>query len=166
MTTLSAERRRRLTHRAFPALGALAVIAFGAGLTFGAGTPSPAERTAGDFAEAWERGDYRAMHAMLDDASRRAHPLPEFRRAYRQAAATATATAVTADSPEGERGGAAVVPVEVSTRVFGPVRAELVLPVNGERVTWGPLLAFPGLRPGEGLSRRSDPPIRGTLLSR
>jgi peptidoglycan glycosyltransferase len=166
MTTLSAERRRRLTYRAFPALGALAVIAFGAGLTFGAGTPSPAERTAGDFAEAWERGDYRAMHAMLDDASRRAHPLPEFRRAYRQAAATATATAVTADSPEGERGGAAVVPVEVRTRVFGPVRAELVLPVNGERVTWGPLLAFPGLRPGEGLSRRSDPPIRGTLLSR
>jgi penicillin-binding protein A len=106
------------------------------------------------------------MHAMLDDASRRAHPLPAFRRAYRQAAATATATAVRADSPEGERGGAAVVPIEVSTRVFGPVRAELVLPVNGERVTWGPLLAFPGLRPGEGLSRRTEPPIRGTLLSR
>jgi peptidoglycan glycosyltransferase len=166
MTTLSAERRRRLTHRAFPALGALAVIAFGGGLTLGAGTPSPAERTAGDFAEAWERGDYRAMHALLDDASRRAHPLAEFRRAYRQAAATATATAVRADSPEGERGGAAVVPIEVRTRVFGDVREELVLPVNGERVTWGPLLAFPGLRPGEGLSRRSDPPIRGTLLSR
>ena len=52
------------------------------------------------------------------------------------------------------------------TRVFGRVRADLVLPVSSERVTWGPLLAFPGLRPGEGLSRRSEPPLRGTLLSR
>jgi penicillin-binding protein A len=166
MTTLSAERRRRLTHRAFPALGALAAIALGAGLTFGAATSSPGEQTARDFTEAWERGDYRAMHALLDDASRRAHPFPAFRRAYRQAAATATATAVTADSPNGQRDGAAVVPIEVRTRVFGRVRAELLLPVNGERVTWGPLLTFPGLRRGEGLSRRSRPPQRGTLLSR
>jgi penicillin-binding protein A len=58
------------------------------------------------------------------------------------------------------------VPVEVRTRVFGRLRLELRLPVSGERVTWGPLLAFPGLRRGEGLSRRSEPPVRGTLLSR
>ena len=90
----------------------------------------------------------------------------EFQRAYRDAAATATATEVSADDPAGERNGAVVVPVEVSTRVFGPVRADLVLPVSAERVTWGPLLAFPGLRPGEGLSRQSEPPLRGTLLSR
>jgi hypothetical protein len=166
VTSRSPERRRRLTHRAIPALGVLAAVALGAGLTFGASTPSAAERTAGDFAEAWERGDYRAMHALLDDASRRAHSLAEFRRAYRDAAATATATGVSTDDPAGERNGAVVLPVEVSTRVFGPVRADLVLPVSAERVTWGPLLAFPGLRPGEGLSRRSEPPLRGTLLSR
>jgi penicillin-binding protein A len=166
MTSRSAERRRRLTHRAAPALGVLAVAALGAGLALGAATPSRAERTAGDFAEAWERGDYRAMHGLLDDASRRAHSLPELRRAYRQAAATATATAVSAEDPAGERKGAVVVPVEVRTRAFGPVRAELLLPVSGERVTWGPLLAFPGLRRGEVLSRRSEPPVRGTLLSR
>jgi penicillin-binding protein A len=166
VTSRSPERRRRLTHRAIPALGVLAAVALGAGLTFGAATPSAAERTAGDFAEAWERGDYRAMHALLDDASRRAHSLAEFRRAYRDAAATATATGVSTDDPAGERDGAVVLPVEVRTRVFGPVRADLVLPVSAERVTWGPLLAFPGLRPGEGLSRRSEPPLRGTLLSR
>ena len=90
----------------------------------------------------------------------------EFRQAYRDAAATATATGVSTDDPAGERNGAVVLPVEVRTRVFGPVRADLVLPVSAERVTWGPLLAFPGLRPGEGLSRRSEPPLRGTLLSR
>jgi hypothetical protein len=166
MTSRSAERRRRLTHRAIPALGVLAVVSLGAGLAFGAATPSPAQRTAGDFGEAWGRGDYRAMHALLDDASRRAYPLPAFRRGYRQAAATATATGVSAEDPAGERGGAVVLPVEVSTRIFGRVRADLLLPVSGEKVTWGPLLAFPGLRRGEGLSRRSEPPVRGTLLSR
>lgn len=166
MTSRSPERRRRLTHRAIPALGVLAAVALGAGLTFGAAALSPAERTAGDFAEAWERGDYRAMHALLDDASRRAHSLREFRQAYRDAAATATATGVSTEGPAGERNGAVVLPMEVRTRVFGRVRADLVLPVSAERVTWGPLLAFPGLRPGEGLSRRSEPPLRGTLLSR
>jgi penicillin-binding protein A len=166
MTSLSTERHRRLTHRAFPALGALAVVALGAGLVFGAATPSGAERVAGDFGEAWERGDYSAMHTLLDDASRRAHSLSEFRRAYREAAATATATGVSVGGASDERDGVVVLPVDVSTRVFGRVRADLLLPVNGERVTWGPLLAFPGLRPGEGLSRGSDPPVRGTLLSR
>ena len=166
MTTLSPERRRRLTRRAFPALGALAAVALGAGLAFGGATASRAERTAGDFAEAWERGDHRAMYALLDDASRRAHGLAAFRRAYRRAAATATATAVEAQDPAGDRDGAVVVPIEVTTRVFGPVRADLLLPVSGERVTWGPWLAFPGLSPGERLSRRSEPPERAMLLSR
>jgi penicillin-binding protein A len=166
MTNLSAERHRRLTRRAFPALGALALLSMGAGLVFGAGTPSGSERVGADFAAAWERGDYRAMHALLDDASRRAHSLPAFRRAYREAAATATATGVSVGGATDQRDGLVVLPVDVRTRVFGRVRADLRLPVNGERVTWGPLLAFPGLRPGEGLSRRSDPPVRGTLLSR
>lgn len=166
MASFSAERQRRLTRRGVPALLGIAFVALAAGLAFGAATPSPAQSLAGEFSEAWERDDYRAMHALLDDASRRAYPLPAFRRAYREAAATATATAVRAGDPAGEQGGSVAVPVEVRTRVFGPVRAELLLPVNGERVTWGPLLAFPGLRRGEGLSRRSDPPVRGTLLSR
>jgi penicillin-binding protein A len=166
LTTFSAERRRRLTHRGLPALGALALVSLGAGLAFGAATPSREERTAAAFADSWERGDFRAMYALLDEASKRAHPLPEFRRAYRDAAATATATAIRTEGPAGERDGTVVVPVEVGTRVFGPVRAELTLPVRGEHVTWGPLLAFPGLRPGESLSRRNDPPRRGTLLSR
>jgi cell division protein FtsI/penicillin-binding protein 2 len=58
------------------------------------------------------------------------------------------------------------VPIVLHTRVFGRVAGQLRVPVRGEQVTWGPLLAFPGLRPGEGLSRRSEPPRRGTLLSR
>ncbi len=166
MTDRSAEQRRRFSHRALPALGGLAVVSLAAGLAFGAGAQSGGERTAADFAAAWERGDYRAMHAMLDAASRRAHSLAEFRRAYREAAATATATSVRAGEPGDESNGTITVPVEVRTRVFGRLHFELRVPVSDEKVTWGPLLAFPGLRPGEALSRLSRPPERGTLLSR
>jgi peptidoglycan glycosyltransferase len=163
---LSAERRRRLTHRAVPALGALALISGAAGMVVGAGTSSAAERTAQSFTQAWERQDYRAMYALLDDASRRAYSASEFRRAYRDTAATATVRRVDAGEPGGEHGDTVTVPIVLHTRVFGRVRDELNLPVNGERVTWGPLLAFPGLRPGERLSRRSVPARRATLLSR
>jgi peptidoglycan glycosyltransferase len=166
MIGLSGERRRRLTHRALPALGGLALVAGGAGMVVGSQAQSSSERTAGEFAEAWERGDYAAMYDMLDDASREVHTRQEFETAYRRAAATATSTAVTAGDPEGERDGSVDVPIEVRTRVFGTVRANLRLPVHDEEVTWGPLLAFPGLRRGEALARESDPPERATLLSR
>jgi Penicillin binding protein transpeptidase domain/NTF2-like N-terminal transpeptidase domain len=163
---LSRERRRRLTHRALPALGGLALLAATAGVFIGSQARSGAERTAGDFTEAWQRGDYQAMYGLLDDASRRAYSLRQFRRAYERTAATATAVSIEARDPDGERNGAVVVPMEVNTRVFGRLRGDLLLPVSEKRVTWGPLLAFPGLRRGEGLLRRTEPPERATLLSR
>ncbi len=166
MIGFSGERRRRLTHRALPALGGLALVAGGAGMVVGSQAQSGSQRAAGAFTEAWERGDYGAMYAMLDDASREAHTRQEFRAAYRRAAATATATGLHAGDPEGEREGSVAVPVNVRTRVFGTVRAKLRLPVHEEKVTWGPLLAFPGLRRGEALARSSRPPERATLLSR
>jgi penicillin-binding protein A len=166
VTDLSAERRRRLTHRAVPALAGLALVAAAAGMAVGAGISSAAERTARSFTEAWARQDYRAMYGMLDDASRRAYSPREFRRAYRDAAATATVRRVAAGDPGGEHDGTVAVPMVLHTRVFGRMSSELRLPVNGERVTWGPLLAFPGLRRGEGLTRRSQPARRATLLSR
>ena len=46
LTELSRERRRRLTHRALPALGALAAVSLAAGLAFGAAAQSGSERTA------------------------------------------------------------------------------------------------------------------------
>ena len=123
----------------------------------GAGASSAAERTARSFTEAWERQDYRAMYGLLDDASRRAYPRGSSARAYRDAAATATVRRVEAGDPRGEHDGTVAVPIVLHTRVFGRLSAELRVPVNEERVTWGPLLAFPGLRRGEGLIRDSQP---------
>jgi penicillin-binding protein A len=165
-SSFSTERRRRLTHRALPALTGLALLAAAAGLIVGSVMPSAGERTAREFTRAWERGDYRAMYRLVDDASRRTYGPHAFRRAYRDAAATATAVGIEAGDPDGGGDGFVAVPIEAHTRVFGTVRAELLLPVDGDKVTWGPLLAFPGLRRGESLRRVSKPPERATLLSR
>src|SRR5919202_1844469 len=52
------------------------------------------------------------------------------------------------------------------TRVFGRLRGNLDLPMSGTRVKWSPRLVFPGLREGEDLSRKSDPPKRASILAR
>jgi penicillin-binding protein A len=163
---LEAERRRRLTQRGLPALAALAALALIAGAVYGSGVPSGAERAARDFGDAWERGDFRAMHGLLTPAARSRHSRSELERAYRDAAATATTVRVEAEDPSGRRGGDVLVPVALETRVFGTLRGELALPVEAERVDWTPNLVFPGLPRGVPLDRRSAPPQRGTLLSR
>ena len=166
MIELSTERRRRLTHRALPAVGGLAALALAAGALVGSLAASAEERAAGDFAEAWERGDERAMYALLSDSARSSYRFERFRRAYRRAAATATLVGLAAGDADGQRDGSVVVPVTLRTRVFGRLRGELLVPVEQERVEWEPRLVFPELREGERLRRRSMPPERATLLSR
>jgi penicillin-binding protein A len=163
---LSSERRRRLTHRALPAVGGLAALALAAGALVGSLATSADERTVGDFAEAWERGDERAMYALLTDSARSRYPFERFRRAYRRASDTATLAALAVGDPAGSREGSIVVPMTLRTRVFGRLRGELLVPVEEERVEWAPRLVFPELREGERLRRDSVPPERATLLSR
>ncbi len=166
MKEINDERRRRLTHRAIPVLTMLAGLALVAGAFVGSRATSGSERTAADFAEAWERGDLRDMHALLSDTAQERWPLERFRVLYRRAADTATQTGLEADGADSERDGEVVVPVVVATRVFGALRGELLVPVSEERVEWAPRLVFPELRDGERLTRTSVPPERATLLSR
>jgi cell division protein FtsI/penicillin-binding protein 2 len=147
-------------------MAGLAAVSLIAGLAAGAGTESAAERTASRFTDAWQRGDYRAMHRLLTPASRDLHPLPAFRRAYERAAATATVRRIDPDDPAGTHGDAVTVPVVVETRVFGDLRGNVEVPVSGEQVAWSPRLVFPELGPGERLRRASLPPRRATIRSR
>jgi peptidoglycan glycosyltransferase len=163
---LTAQRRRRLIHRALPALAALAGAALVSGLLIGSGVGSAAERTANDFVAAWKRGDMRAMYSHLSASARSEWSLGRFRRVYARAAATATMVGFEAEDPAGTRDGRVVVPMTVRTRVFGALRGELKLPVREEKVAWEPSLVFPELGAGERLRRRSVPPERATLLSR
>jgi penicillin-binding protein A len=159
---VTVERRKRLLLRTLPVLGGLA---FAAGLVAGAGARSADERGAVAFAEAWQRRDFGAMHALLSERTRRAYRPAALRRAYARAAATATAESVDVADSRGERDGRVIVPVAVRTRVFGVVRGELLVPVDDGLVEWGPELVFPGLEPGVRLTRRSRPPQRAALLS-
>ena len=166
MTDQSPERQRRLIRLGLPALGALAAAALAAGALAGSVVESSAERTARSFTRAWQRGDFAAMHRLLTPEARSRHSLAAFRRVYTAAAATATATGVAVRDPSGESDGEVTVQVAVRTRVFGTLRRQLTLPMKEERVAWTPSLAFPGLSGGAALSRTSDPPERGRLLSR
>ena len=166
MSQLTSERRRRLTHRALPAVGGLAVVALAAGALVGSRAVSADEATAKAFTAAWVRGDERAMYRLVDARTRSSWPFERFEREYARAAGTATLTGLAAEDPTGTTEDSVVVPMTLRTRVFGRLRGNLLVPVEEERVAWAPRLVFPELREGERLVRESRPAERATLLSR
>jgi cell division protein FtsI/penicillin-binding protein 2 len=137
-----------------------------AGVVVGSGIASGEQRTAEDFGRAWERGDYARMHDLLTNEAQASWTEGRLRRAYSRAAATATTTRIRVGDSRGEKDGAVRLPVEVHTRVFGIVRGEVLVPVEDDSVAWEPQLVFPGLAKGEALSRTTDTPSRGTIMSR
>lgn len=159
-----AERQRRLTHRTLP-LAALATVAFVVGLAVGGLRDSDSERTARAFGAAWEKGDYKAMYRLLTPSSRQAVGAGAFKAAYQRAATTATSSGVDVSDPAGEQGDAVRLPVTFRTRVFGPVRGDVLIPVQGDLVSWKRDLVFTGLSPGAKLVRRTRAPARGKILS-
>jgi penicillin-binding protein A len=163
------QRRDRLTRRLLPIL-ALAGLALLIGIIVGAGHV-PAERTlAQQFGAAWHRGDYGAMYDMIGDDARRHFTPLQFASAYRAAAATATSTGVDVGKPTDPDNGVVRMPVAVRTRVWGTVRRTLSLPFSGDgdsaKVDWRPNLTFPGLEPGQHLSRQTALGQRGDILAR
>ncbi|HEY7960680.1 MAG TPA: penicillin-binding transpeptidase domain-containing protein [Solirubrobacteraceae bacterium] len=162
-------RRRRIR-----AIAVLAAVAFALGAIFGAGhAPSYAHALASRFVSAWGRRDYAAMYADIDASAQRTLSVRDFADAYEQADATATATRLTpAGKPRDADGSAAavLVPVRVRTRLFGTLAATVRLPLQGSgagvRVAWSRALLFPGLRPGEQLTRETALAPRAALLAR
>src|SRR4051794_30976335 len=145
-------RRRRVIAdpRRFAPLVAAAGVALAAGVVIGA-NHVPAERKAvAAFTAAWERGDQRAMDALLSDDARRRTSPQRLQRTYRDAAELLTLERVTTGPVQGENR----VPVTLQTRLFGNLRGTLVVP-TGERkdagpgIDWRAELVYPGLRRGE-----------------
>jgi cell division protein FtsI/penicillin-binding protein 2 len=129
----------------------------------------PEELRAQSFVSAWERGDYRAMHAQLSERQRRTKPVGEFIAAYRTAAAIATATSVRAGEVGKTHDGVVRVPMTIRTRAFGAVRGTLRLPFSGgedPRVKWSANLVFPGMARGDHLERDMQLPRRADILAR
>jgi cell division protein FtsI/penicillin-binding protein 2 len=146
--------------------GALAVIA----LLMATGGPPPEQTAAQRFVAAWVRGDFSAMYGDLGESQRSALPLAKFVADYHAAAATATATAFRHGKVPAPKDGVVRVPMLVTTRIFGTVRATLPLKFSGDgddkQLDWSANLVFPGLAAGEQLSRDTQMPARADILAR
>jgi peptidoglycan glycosyltransferase len=159
-TQRATERRRRLLKRAIPIV-VVALVAFIGGAVVAAKPPAPAAQR---LLDAWERGDYEAMHAELTPEAQDEYPLERFERIYLDAGDTATVASVTTgEVSEGDEG--AVAPVSFETHAFGELSGELGLPIADDQVAWAPHLVYPGLAPGERLSRRTRAPQRAPVLA-
>jgi penicillin-binding protein A len=159
-TGSAAARRRRILTRAVP-LVVVALAAFVVGTVVAADPEAPAARR---FLDAWERGDYSAMHAELTSEARSEYPLERFERLYERSAETATTTGLTVGDVS-ERDDAAVAPVRMQTRIFGELEGQLSLPITDEQIAWTPNLVYPGLAHDEHLSRRTRAPERAPILA-
>jgi hypothetical protein len=164
-----ARRRPPVNRRALAALGAVAAAALVAGILAARGHESAGEQAVERFAAAWSRGDVAAMYRELSPSARGRVSLKRFARAYRAAADTATVRTLRTGEPVRD-GDAVRVPVHVRTHVFGTVRGDVTLALDGEgddpRIDWRREVVFPGLRRGEVLRRQSRLPVRATLLAR
>jgi peptidoglycan glycosyltransferase len=161
-------RRRRLLTRAAP-LGGLAVIAFAAGAVWST-EPGRAERhLVTRYVNAWTQGDYGKMYSLLDVDSRRATSRAEFVAELKSDAATATLQSLTAIHVASRRGDAIPVQMRVHTKLWGTLQETLQVPLSGNgtgaSVRLSGTLLFPGLRPGEQLTRQVTLPPRATLLA-
>lgn len=164
--------RRRRAMRARPVI-ALAAVAFVIGAIVGAGHGSnAAQALAGRFADAWAHGDYATIYEDIDAHSKRAVSAQELAADYRHALRTATATRLrVTGKPHAAPGGFVAVPVRVHTRLFGTLQLAFVLKVAGGSagaggIVWSRSLEFPGLRPGEVLTRKTALPRRASILAR
>lgn len=150
----------------------LAAVAFAIGAIVGAGHGgSPSVGVAQRFASAWSHGDYGAMYADVDDATRRRITASRFAAAYREAERTATETALALEGKAKQQGdGSVALTVLVTTRVWGVLRERLRLPTtadpDGEHIRWTRTLLFPGLTAGETLGRQTHLPARAALEAR
>jgi cell division protein FtsI/penicillin-binding protein 2 len=153
--------------RRFAPLAATALLALLAGAVVGAQHVPAERRTVTAFAEAWERGDHRAMYALLSDKAKRRTSLARLQRTYAQAAETITLEKVVAGAVQQDR----TIPVTLQTRIFGAVKGTITLPTGPRRdadpgIDWRAELVYPGLRRGEKLKRETTMPERATIQAR
>ncbi|HEV3047628.1 MAG TPA: penicillin-binding transpeptidase domain-containing protein [Solirubrobacteraceae bacterium] len=169
---MTRSRNQRL-RRARPLLG-LAVLAFAAGTALGAHRGRPPEYALAErFVHEWAARQYAAMYAQTTASTRRATSPEAFAAAYREALVTATASGarVLGRAQATREAGAVTVPVRVRTRLFGTLSLPFTIRfrdggADATRVAWTRSLTFPGLRPGELLSRQTTLPRRAALLAR
>jgi peptidoglycan glycosyltransferase len=166
------ESRNQRMRRARPVL-LLAAVSFAVGAVFGIHHSAPPGYALADrFVTAWTRREFVSMYSDIDASSRHSTSLSQFADDYGEALTTATATRLkmigVARAARGGRG--VTVPVRVDTRRFGSLALSFTMQIDEgaavPSIAWSRSLAFPGLQPGELLSRDTSLPERAALLAR
>jgi cell division protein FtsI/penicillin-binding protein 2 len=161
--------RRRRWRRLAPVL-ALAAVAFAAGLFIGSRSGGAERKVVTAYVRAWSRGDYGGMYALLDPRSRHRLSRARFTADYLADARIATLVKVVSHRVGKLNGSVIDVSMTARTRVFGRLREQLVVPLvhtpSGPAIRFAGTLLFPGLRPGERLSRRAVLAARASILAR
>jgi len=135
--------------------------------------PPSAERVARAFLQAWERGGYSAMYALLTPSSQAATSEEEFIAAYSSAAQAMTLTRLTTSLHSVLQGGEeaqADLRATAQTLLFGPlsITNTLTLQLGEGRwgVAWSPACILPQLEGGGHLYLLPDVPARGNIYDR
>ena len=151
------------------ALGLIAAAAFAAGIFIALGPGRAERRLVTSYVTDWARGNYSLMYGMLDPQSRARVSEARFAAAYRRAADTATLTSIRSVKLESRQGDVIPIRMLADTRIFGTLRETLEVPLDGSgssaRVRFSSTLLFPGLLPGERLTRSVRLPPRAALLA-
>jgi hypothetical protein len=109
------------------------------------------------------------MYALLAPDSKRATTERQFADAYRNAAGTGTMVTISPRRVGRRRGDLMPVRMTVRTRLFGTLLETLEVPLEGSgssaRIRFTSFVTFPGLRPGERLTRHVQMPPRAALFT-
>lgn len=121
------------------------------------------------YGQAFAKGDYPGMYALLSASDRRNLTAERFSELQREARDTATVTKVRTGLVTKADGDRYRVPVTVETSMFGELKGDLLLPIvkdgSTAAVDWSQALSFPGLRAGEKLKRTTTLPTRAGILA-
>jgi cell division protein FtsI/penicillin-binding protein 2 len=121
------------------------------------------------YVNAWADRDYAHMYALLDDTSRKRITESHFAAAFEAAATTATLASIVPLHVGNRKGDAVPVLIRARTKLFGTLRETLEVTLSGSgsgaAVRYSGTLLFPGLRPGEQLTRSTSLAPRAALLA-
>src|SRR5581483_5133997 len=144
----------------------LAVGSFIAGVIVANSSCPNYQAVAAQFAHAWAQHDFARMYSLLDRQSRQRLTEAQFASQYQSAATTATLRSLVVQRVGAPNGRFVPVTIVARTAVFGTIHAPLLVPYDSRngvaRVRFQSTLLFPGLRPGEQLSRSVSLPPRAT----
>ncbi|HEY1523486.1 MAG TPA: penicillin-binding transpeptidase domain-containing protein [Solirubrobacteraceae bacterium] len=148
----------------------LALAAFAVGMVV-AGSSGPNVRAVvARYVRDWSQHQFRRMYLLLDRSSRRQLSVQQFIAQYKAAAQTATTRSLTVVRVENPTSREVPVIMRVRTAAFGTLEQTLLVSYN----TTGPQPAvhftdmslFPGLLPGQRLSRSVSLAPRAAILAR